>query len=138
MTVIVDSDGLIGMFDEHDVHFRVARETLRILTKGTNRLIYPVTVITETVTLLRIRLKKPELADQITQLLLEGQLLIEPVDEAVLKRAVLLLGEQTGKHNTLFDAIVAVIAQKHKADAIFSFDRFYKKQGFKLAADLTP
>ncbi len=40
------------------------------------------------------------------------------------------------KHNTLFDAVVAATAKKYQADAIFSFDKFYKKQGFKLASEL--
>jgi len=41
-----------------------------------------------------------------------------------------------GKHHTLFDAVVAAVADKYQADAIFSFDKFYKSKGFKLASDL--
>ena len=40
------------------------------------------------------------------------------------------------KHHTLFDAIVAAVAKKYYADAIFSFDKFYKSKGFKLVSEL--
>jgi len=42
----------------------------------------------------------------------------------------------TSKKNTLFDCIVAVTAEENKADAIFSFDKFYKRKGFKLASEI--
>jgi hypothetical protein len=40
------------------------------------------------------------------------------------------------KQNTLFDAIVASIVKQLNAQAIFSFDQWYRKQGFMLASDL--
>ena len=42
----------------------------------------------------------------------------------------------TSKKNTLFDCTVAAVAEEYKADAIFSFDKFYKSKGFKLASEL--
>lgn len=44
--------------------------------------------------------------------------------------------EERSKHATLFDGIVAAVAEKYQADAIFSFDKFYKRKGFKLASEL--
>lgn len=137
MTIIVDSDGLIGLLDKEDAHYVSAQMILEKLVKEKTKFIYPVSVIIESTTILRLRLKKPQVADQIAHLLLSGLLLIEPIDEALLKKAVNLLGEKGGdSHNTLFDAVVAVIAQEQHADAIFSFDKFYKKNGFKLAEEL--
>lgn len=49
---------------------------------------------------------------------------------------VIDINKHTLKKNTLFDCIVAVIAEEENADAIFSFDTFYKKHGFKLASEL--
>ncbi|MEK9179518.1 MAG: hypothetical protein AAB893_03555, partial [Patescibacteria group bacterium] len=45
-------------------------------------------------------------------------------------------GPQISKHNTLFDCIIAAVAKEYRADAIFSFDKFYRKLGFKLAEDI--
>ncbi len=137
MIIIVDSDGLIGLLDKDDAHFLSAQAILLKLSKKETRFIYPATVITESTTTLKLRLKKPQLADQIAKLLLNGQLIIESVDEGLLKKAVDILEGQSGdKHNTLFDAVVAAVAEKNQADAIFSFDKFYKNKGFKLASEL--
>lgn len=137
MTIIVDSDGLIGLLDKEDAHYVSAQMILEKLAKEKTKFIYPATVIVESTTILRIRLKKPEVADQITRLLLSGLLLVESIDEILLKKAVSLLEEKGGdSHNTLFDGVVAAVANKYSADAIFSFDRFYKKIGFTLAEDL--
>lgn len=138
MIIVVDSDGLIGMFDSEDAHFLTVQVILQKLSKSKHKLIYPATVIAETITLLKLRLKRREAADQIAELLLDSQLAIEPVDEFILKDAIILIEqvEKGSNHNTLFDGVVAAIAQKYNADAIFSFDKFYKKQGFKLALEL--
>ena len=137
MIIIVDSDGLIGLLDKEDAHFLSAQTIIQKLVKKETKLIYPVTVITESTTILKLRLKKPELADQIVKLLLSGQFTIESVDEDLLKDAAYLLENKKGeRHHTLFDAVVAATAKKHDADAIFSFDTFYKKKGFKLASNL--
>lgn len=137
MTIIVDSDGLIGLLDKQDTHFFSAQTILQKLIKKEVKLIYPATVVVESTTILKLRLKKPDLADQIAKLLLNGQLFIAAVDGDLLRSAVNLLGGQGGdKHNTLFDAVVVAIAQKYQADAIFSFDKFYKTNGFKLAGEL--
>ena len=42
----------------------------------------------------------------------------------------------TAKKNTLFDAVVAAIAKRLNADAIFSFDEWYRKIGLTLTDDL--
>ncbi|KKQ66988.1 MAG: hypothetical protein US86_C0002G0105 [Candidatus Daviesbacteria bacterium GW2011_GWA2_38_24] len=93
-------------------------------------------MIAETVTFLQGRLNQPDQAFEIVKLLNKGQLRIESVDGAILQEASLLMDLKSSKHNTLFDAIVAAIAKRHQADAIFSFDRFYKSKGFKLASEL--
>ena len=98
-------------------------------------LIYPATVIVETVTFLQGRLNRSDLAKRVIQLVYDKQLNIEPVDGEIIQKASLFMDFKK-KHDTLFDAIVAVVAQKYKADAIFSFDKFYEKKGFKLASDL--
>lgn len=136
MTIIVDSDGLIGILSRIDAHHAIAAAILEKLITKNVKFIYPATVITEASAVLKIRLKKPELAGQIAALLLQGQFIIEPIDEQLLKNGLSFLDPGTSKHNTLFDGVVAAVAKKHQADAIFSFDKFYRGKGFKLVSEL--
>jgi predicted nucleic acid-binding protein len=134
--IIVDSDALIGSLYPQDQHYKNSLHTRLKLAKNNARLIYPATVIVETTTFLQGRLNKPDLAKQVIQFIRDINLVIEPVDKDLLQLASTFMDFKKSKHNTLFDAIVAAIAQKYKADAIFSFDKFYKSRGFKLASEL--
>ena len=60
-------------------------------------------------------------------------LIVEPVDTTILAEALVLFDPDGSKKNTLFDAVVAAIAAKVSAKAIFSFDGWYERQGFTLA-----
>lgn len=136
MTIVVDSDALIGSLNPQDFHYNVSQKILHKLTKKDAKLVYPATVIVETITFLQGRLNQPKLADRIINLVKHNLISIETVDAEVIKRAGEMMDFKRSKHHTLFDCIVAVIAVEIKADAIFSFDRFYEKKGFKLASDL--
>ena len=136
MIIIVDSDGFIGNLNPEDQHFSDSQKISSKLTKIGAELIYPATVIVETVTFLQGRLNRSDLAQRVIQLIADHQFNIEPVDDRVIQEASLLMDFNKSKHDTLFDAIVAAVAQKYKADAIFSFDHFYKNKGFKLASEI--
>lgn len=136
MIIIVDSDGLIASLNLDDNHHSSAQKVLAKLVKKEAQLIYPATVIVESVTLLQGRLNKPEFAKLIIQRVNNNLLNIEPVDSKILQQASLLMNFRGSKHHTLFDCIVAVIAEKNNADALFSFDKFYKTKGFRLATEL--
>lgn len=136
MTIIIDSDGFIGSLNSEDGHYLEAQQTLLKLLKKGAKLIYPATVIVETVTFLQGRFNSPDLAKQVAQLINDDQLTIEAVNNEILQKAISYMDFKKSKHNTLFDAVVATIAEEYKADAIFSFDKFYKSKGFKLASEL--
>lgn len=136
MIIIVDSDAFIGNLNPQDQHYLTTQQILRKLIKKSAKLVYPATVIVETATFLQGRLNRPDLAEAVVRLIKNNRLDIEPVDEEVIQKASLLMDFKKSKHNTLFDAIVGAVAQKYKADAIFSFDKFYKSKGFKLASEL--
>ncbi|TSC88731.1 MAG: Uncharacterized protein G01um10145_757 [Microgenomates group bacterium Gr01-1014_5] len=136
MIIIVDSDGLIGTSQEDDAHYSNSILLLQKLTRAKARLIYPATVIAEATAILQIRLNRQETANKIFELVKTGAFTIEPINQEILTTAIRLLKTNRNKHATLFDAIVATVAQKYNADAIFSFDNFYKKKGFKLASEL--
>lgn len=136
MTIIVDSDGLIGVSNKEDAHYAKANILLDHLQKNNAEFIYPSTTIVETTAILQIRLNKQDTVNQILAFVKSGVFIIEPVDQAILTAAIAFLKKDRSKHVTLFDGIVAAVAKKYNANAIFSFDRFYKAQGFTLASEL--
>lgn len=136
MIIIVDSDGLIGSLNPTDVHYSTSNKILSKLADVNARLLYPATTIAESVTFLQGRLNMPNLAGGIIKMIREDKIHIAPVDSDLLKNACSIMNLKSSKHNTLFDCIVVAIAEKYEADAIFSFDKFYKSKGFKLASEL--
>lgn len=136
MIIIVDSDGLVGSLNSDDPHHSLASKLVEKFVTQEVQFIYPATTIAESITLLRGRLNKPEVAEKLADLIKKNILGVEPVDGKIITQALSLMNLRGSKHNTLFDAIAAVIAEEKKADAIFSFDKFYQKQGFKLASEL--
>lgn len=66
-----------------------------------------------------------------------GAFQVEYISADIMKKAAEIFDAKAiSKQNTLFDAIVAATAEKLEADAIFSFDDWYPKLGFKLASEL--
>jgi predicted nucleic acid-binding protein len=135
-TIIVDADALIALFNEGDVHAARSIGLLDHLIADGALILHPATTIVEAVTTLQRRLNNPQAAAEIVRLVKEAKLAVEPVNDAVLAEALALFNPHGSKQNTLFDAVVAAIARRLKADAIFSFDRWYEKQGFRLVAQL--
>jgi predicted nucleic acid-binding protein len=137
-TVIVDADGLIALFSKGDAHAEKTIASLQKLVQEEAKILYPATAIAEATTTLQRKLNKPHLAAQIAELIKENKFPIEPVNEDTLNTAVQYFKPvESSKHNTLFDALVAAIAKENNADAIFSFDACYQKQGFTLVTSLT-
>lgn len=136
MIIIIDSDGLIGCLNANDTHHPSSQLILHKLIEKQAQILYPATVIIETTTLLQGRLNQPKLANQLIKLVNTNQIEIESIDREILQKSCAFIDIKNSKHHTLFDAVVATIAQKYHADAIFSFDRFYKTRGFKLAEEL--
>ena len=137
--VVIDSDALIALFNKDDVNTKQAEILFEKLYTEKARLIYPATTLVETVDTLQRKLKKHNEAIQIIKLIGSAQFAtdsIEAVDGDYFKEGVKFFEQRKSHGNTLADSIVAAVAKKHNAHAIFSFDGWYKKLGFKLAVDL--
>jgi predicted nucleic acid-binding protein len=132
--IIVDADALIALVDTDDPHSARAFAIAKQLQEIEAPLLYPATTIAEATTTFQRKLNKPALVAQIIGAVTARQFLIEPVDAAVLDAAAALFKPHGSKHNTIFDAIVAALAQKHDAEAIFSFDDWYEKVGLRLVS----
>jgi len=136
LTIIGDADGLIAFINPKDSSNKQANKTLNFLDEHEAALYFPTTAIAETITSLVRRHASPPLAMKIIEQCKTGSFLFIPVDEAVITTAITFYNPEASKYNTFFDAVVAAVAKMTKADAIFSFDKWYNKQGFKITDDI--
>ena len=134
--VIVDADAIISFVYVDDENHRRAKEIMQQLVTSDVYLLFPTTAICEAITVLRGRLNRPEDAKRILTKFQSGDFPVQAVDHAMLTEAGELFNPNGSKKNTLFDAVVAAIAKRLNADAIFSFDEWYRKIGLSLASDL--
>ena len=134
--VIVDADAIISFVYVGDENHTRAKAIMQQLATYQSSLLFPTTAICEAVTVLRGKLNRPEDASRIVQQFQSGEFPIQAVDQQILADAAALYNPQSSKKNTLFDAVVAALAKQLHADAIFSFDGWYRKIGLTLASDL--
>lgn len=136
LKVIVDADAIVAQAHPLDSSFHKASTTSRRLSELGVQVLYPSTAILEGTTALQTKLSSSAIAYDIAQVFTTLRDQIVPVDQTILQKAVHYFSPSTSKKNTLFDCVIAAVADEYKADAIFSFDKFYKKKGFKLASEL--
>lgn len=97
---------------------------------------YPVTAVLEASTHMQRVLSSTPSAYGSAQFMVDPGTQVVEVNKQTLGAAVRYFSPSTSKKNTLFDCVIAAVADEYKADAIFSFDNFYKKKGFALASEL--
>ena len=135
-TVVVDTDALIALISKDDALAPKAVKILQGLYEREVKLVYPATTIVEATTTIQRELSDPSLAGEIAQMIRDSRLDIVAIDQGILELAETLFAPTGSKQNTMFDAVVAAIAQILEADAVFSFDKWYEKIGLTLASGL--
>lgn len=136
-TVVVDADAIVAQAHSRDANHMKAVQISKNLKRMNAQLVYPATAICEAVTVLQHKLTSTATAYGTAVVFADPNLQVVEVSQKTIARAINnFFQPATSKKNILFDCIVLDSAEKYKADAIFSFDRFYKKQGFKLAEEL--
>lgn len=134
--IIVDADAIIAQTDPNDKHHQTASTISEYLEHINAHVVYPVTAIAESNAYIQRVLSSTASAYGTAVVFVDPNVHIAEVNQETLKGALKYFSPTTSKKNTLFDCIVAAVAEEYKADAIFSFDKFYKSQGFKLAREL--
>lgn len=136
LIVVGDTDGLIAILHEEDIHHKRAVETVAGLLAQEAQTVFPLTTIVETVTTLKRKLNKPDLAAYVIGQITSGLLSIEDVDIEMLNEAFKVFDPKGSKKNTLFDALVVATAKKLNTSFIFSMDDWYEKLGFTIAVNI--
>lgn len=135
--IIVDADAIIAQYVLSDKHNKSAIEYTNSLSKKGFKFIYPATTISEATTSIARKFDNLKLSKVIAQKFSNKPNFVENVDSKILSIAIKNYYLKTkSKKNTLSDCIVAAVAKKHNASAIFSFDDYYRQNGFKLVEDL--
>src|SRR3989344_9418094 len=134
--VVVDADAIIAQADPNDKHHQTATAISESLVKRNAQVVYPVTAITESNAYMQRVLNSTASAYGTAVIFTDPSVQVAEVNQEVIKSALKYFNPKTSKKNTLFDDIISAIAKEKQADAIFSFDKFYPRNGFKLASDL--
>lgn len=136
LIVVGDTDALIAILSEEDIHHEEAVQCVAKLLHLEAQTVFPLTTITETVTTLRRKFTRSDLVEKVVKQITSGLLSIESVDTDMLAIALTVYDPQASKQNTLFDAMVVATAKKLHTKVILSTDTWYQKLGFTLARDL--
>lgn len=136
LIIIVDSDSIVAQSNLDDANHNLAVKISEKLVDLEARVIYPSTTIFEATTTMARKFNNPQMAAGTLSVFTDPSMIVEPVDQSIVVGAAKYYDPNVTKKNTTFDAVVAAVADKYKADYIFGFDVFYEKKGFKLAKDL--
>src|SRR3989338_10198005 len=135
-TVVVDSDAIYAIYNPEDSLNSKATDTFQHLIENGFQLIYPTSVLFESISLFQRVSPSPEVTEMLVDMIKNDELLICVVDNVLLKEAANIFKPTGSKKNTLVDCSVVAVAKKIKASGVFAYDSFYTKQGLKLAEDL--
>lgn len=134
--IVVDSDAVFALYNPNDpLNIKATRVFGQLTAKGF-RLVYPSSVIFEVISLFQRVLPTPAVTKKLIEMIQNETLVIQIVNEQILKETTVIFNPAGSKKNTLIDCSVAAVARKIKAAGIFSYDSFYTKLGLKLAEDL--
>lgn len=135
--VVVDSDGIVAQGNLADSNHETAVKIAEKLVEIEAKVIYPSCIVFESTTTMSRKLNSPQMAAGTLSVFADPNMIIEPIGQDIIAGAAKYFDPTATKKNTPFDCAVAAVADKYKADYIFSFDDFYiKKCGYKLAKDL--
>lgn len=137
ITVVVDADAIVAQAYPNDSNHQLAVTISGTLNRLNARVIYPASAILEATTVLQARLNSGATAYGTAVTFTDPNVQVANIGQETLNNAMEYFNPATSKKNTLFDCVVAAVAKEYKADAIFSFDKFYKTKGFKLASELS-
>ncbi len=136
LKVVVDADAIIAQVNPNDQHHQTATAISESLAKMNAQVVYPATAVAESNAYMQRVLNSTASAYGTAVVFTDPNVQVADINQETLKSALKYFSPTTSKKNTLFDCIVAAVAEDQKADAIFSFDKFYKSKGFELAGDL--
>lgn len=127
--ILIDADALFAFISPADPHYnQVQLLKNKVPPEG---VMLAVTTLAEVVTTLGRKLNR-NVSLKVLDYIKEGGFNLIPVDEEVMFLAEDYYRKQVSKKNTFFDCLNMAVAKAYEADFIFSFDRGYEQNGFRL------
>ncbi|HLE49841.1 MAG TPA: hypothetical protein VI791_01720, partial [Patescibacteria group bacterium] len=129
--VLIDADALVGLINQSDALHSRSLRIVRFLAKNNLATIVLPSTILEAATALSRGIKRPDLAKE----LLADYSRLEPVElpSEIFSKLLKIYNPTETTKNTPFDYFLLAYARIKQIDFVFSFDRFYEKQGLTLA-----
>ena len=135
LLIINDADAIIALVNEEDTNHQQAVKISEILIEKNAIVITPVTAVIEAITALKRVVNRPDLVRFIVGGCMVGNISTIDVPADILPEAIEFFNPDGSKQDTMFDAVVAAMAKRHNAKAIFSFDHGYRKTGILLVEE---
>lgn len=132
MTILVDTDTLIGLTIASDVHHLRVVELYKALPPDATLYVLSDTLC-EFATLATIKVGRAN-AQRAVADIVNSHVLVTLEPQSALE-AVHIYQGQTSKEHSLFDCAVMAAATFLSADCIFSFDKGYTQNGYTLIED---
>src|SRR5713101_107838 len=123
--IIADADANVALSSKGDVNHQKAKHILESLSAPHASVLFPLTAICEATTAIQKKLNNPKIATYVIDQVIA-------VERETIIQALSLFDPHGLKGNTLFDAVIATLSKQLEADAIFSFDQWYRKIGLRL------
>lgn len=133
--VIVDSDALIGLISENDLLHKRCIKVADYLAKNNYVTIICNSTVLESATTLSRAINRPDLSKKLLKDfdLIKQQ---EFADVGAMSLVSDMFNPKSSKKNTPFDYYVCAVAKINNINLIFSFDKFYEKQGLVLVESI--
>jgi predicted nucleic acid-binding protein len=136
MTVLVDTDALIGLADTADRHYQASTRLAHALIERQATIFIVPTTLAEFALVASGKIGM-RATQQIVDVLLRSYTGVD-IDQPLVAGAKSRYDVQTSKEHSLFDCFVMEAAHRLAADCIFSYDKGYRQNGFTLIQDLIP
>ena len=136
LKIVVDSDAIIAQLKEDDTNHLLAKKISDLLVSTNADVIFPMSAILESTAFMQRVLSSGASAYGTALTFTDPNVKVVEINQELLRKAVGYFDPKGSKKNTLFDCIVAAVAEEEQADAIFSFDHFYKAKRFTLINEL--
>src|SRR5579871_4688570 len=116
--IIVDADAIIAQADPNDAHHKTATEISESLVNMNAQVVYPATAVAEANAYMQRVLNNTASAYGTAVVFTNPDVQVANISQETIRSAIKYFSPTTSKKNTLFDCIVAAVAEKYEADAI--------------------
>jgi len=136
-TIFIDSDAFIAIAKEDDINHDKAIHILNRLLGQTVSFVTSNYVFSESVTVISQRVGHKEAVVFANNLKsTKSPFLIERINEETEDLALSIFTKQVSKNISFVDCTNMALLNRLSIDYIFSFDKVYKKNGYKLVEEL--